>query len=230
MARYSAERLSAAVLLTGSAMLIPVSLPQLADQDWGAPNAQRLARARLQPRVLAARHERALVRRHPSRGRGARDGLPLPRAVLRRPDRDGGARRARLAGRVGRRRRHPGGVLVARRGDTRADAARGAARGGASRRRRDPRRRRRGRRRPAPARRRPGAPARRSTSPPRRPSARGSGRRAGRRAARACRRGRARPVRAAPARGGAGWGRLAHRLAHATGVQSSIRTPLGSRT
>ena len=31
MARYSAERLSAAVLLTGSAMLIPVSLPQLAD-------------------------------------------------------------------------------------------------------------------------------------------------------------------------------------------------------
>jgi drug/metabolite transporter (DMT)-like permease len=37
MARYSAERLSAAVLLTGSAMLIPVSLPQLADQDWGAP-------------------------------------------------------------------------------------------------------------------------------------------------------------------------------------------------
>jgi drug/metabolite transporter (DMT)-like permease len=39
MARYSAERLSAAVLLTGSAMIIPVSLPQLADQDWGAPNA-----------------------------------------------------------------------------------------------------------------------------------------------------------------------------------------------
>ncbi len=38
MARYSAERLSAAVLLTGSAMIIPVSLPQLADQDWGAPN------------------------------------------------------------------------------------------------------------------------------------------------------------------------------------------------
>ena len=38
MARYSAERLSAAVLLTGSAMLIPVSLPQLAEQDWGAPN------------------------------------------------------------------------------------------------------------------------------------------------------------------------------------------------
>ena len=38
MARYSAERLSAAVLLTGSAMLIPVSLPQLADQDWGAPS------------------------------------------------------------------------------------------------------------------------------------------------------------------------------------------------
>jgi drug/metabolite transporter (DMT)-like permease len=37
MARYSAERLSAAVLLTGSAMLIPVSLPQLAEQDWGAP-------------------------------------------------------------------------------------------------------------------------------------------------------------------------------------------------
>jgi drug/metabolite transporter (DMT)-like permease len=37
MARYSAERLSAAVLLMGSAMLIPVSLPQLADQDWSAP-------------------------------------------------------------------------------------------------------------------------------------------------------------------------------------------------
>ena len=37
MARYSAERLSAAVLLTGSAMLIPVSLPQLADQNWSAP-------------------------------------------------------------------------------------------------------------------------------------------------------------------------------------------------
>ena len=51
MARYSAERLSAAVLLTGSAMLIPVSLPQLADQDWGAPTRQCLARARLQPRA-----------------------------------------------------------------------------------------------------------------------------------------------------------------------------------
>jgi drug/metabolite transporter (DMT)-like permease len=38
MARYSAERLSAAVLLTGSAMLIPVSLPQLAEQDWGRPS------------------------------------------------------------------------------------------------------------------------------------------------------------------------------------------------
>jgi drug/metabolite transporter (DMT)-like permease len=37
MARYSAERLSAAVLLMGSAMLIPVSLPQLAEQDWGEP-------------------------------------------------------------------------------------------------------------------------------------------------------------------------------------------------
>jgi drug/metabolite transporter (DMT)-like permease len=37
MARYSAERLSAAVLLMGSAMLIPVSLPQLATQDWSAP-------------------------------------------------------------------------------------------------------------------------------------------------------------------------------------------------
>ena len=37
MARYSAERLSAAVLLMGSAMLIPVSLPQLAAQDWSAP-------------------------------------------------------------------------------------------------------------------------------------------------------------------------------------------------
>jgi len=37
MARYSAERLSAAVLLTGSAMLIPVSLPQLAEQDWSRP-------------------------------------------------------------------------------------------------------------------------------------------------------------------------------------------------
>ena len=35
MARYSAERLSAAVLLTGSAMLIPVSLPQLADTGLG---------------------------------------------------------------------------------------------------------------------------------------------------------------------------------------------------
>ena len=35
MARYSAERLSAAVLLTGSAMLIPVSLPQLADAGLG---------------------------------------------------------------------------------------------------------------------------------------------------------------------------------------------------
>jgi drug/metabolite transporter (DMT)-like permease len=38
MARYSAERLSAAVLLTGSAMLIPVSLPQIAEQDWSAPS------------------------------------------------------------------------------------------------------------------------------------------------------------------------------------------------
>ena len=37
LARYSAERLSAAVLLIGSAMLIPVSLPQLATQDWSAP-------------------------------------------------------------------------------------------------------------------------------------------------------------------------------------------------
>jgi drug/metabolite transporter (DMT)-like permease len=37
MASYSAERLSAAVLLMGSAMLIPVSLPQLASQDWSAP-------------------------------------------------------------------------------------------------------------------------------------------------------------------------------------------------
>jgi drug/metabolite transporter (DMT)-like permease len=37
MARYSAERLSAVVLLVGSAMLIPVSLPQIATQDWGAP-------------------------------------------------------------------------------------------------------------------------------------------------------------------------------------------------
>ena len=37
MARYSTERLSAAVLLMGSAMLIPVSLPQLAAQDWSAP-------------------------------------------------------------------------------------------------------------------------------------------------------------------------------------------------
>jgi drug/metabolite transporter (DMT)-like permease len=37
MARYSAERLSAAVLLVGSAMLIPVSLPQVATQDWSAP-------------------------------------------------------------------------------------------------------------------------------------------------------------------------------------------------
>ena len=96
MARYSAERLSAAVLLTGSAMLIPVSLPQLAEQDWGAPDRQRLARARLQPRVLAAGHERALVRRDPPRRRRARDALPLPRAVLRRADRDGGAGRARL--------------------------------------------------------------------------------------------------------------------------------------
>jgi drug/metabolite transporter (DMT)-like permease len=40
MARYSAERLSAAVLLTGSAMLIPVSLPQVAEQDWGAPSGR----------------------------------------------------------------------------------------------------------------------------------------------------------------------------------------------
>ncbi len=38
MGRYSAERLSAAVLLMGSAMLIPVSLPQIADQDWSAPS------------------------------------------------------------------------------------------------------------------------------------------------------------------------------------------------
>jgi drug/metabolite transporter (DMT)-like permease len=37
LARYSAERLSAAVLLIGSAMLIPVSLPQLVTQDWSAP-------------------------------------------------------------------------------------------------------------------------------------------------------------------------------------------------
>lgn len=37
LARYSAERLSAAVLLIGSAMLIPVSLPQLTAQDWSAP-------------------------------------------------------------------------------------------------------------------------------------------------------------------------------------------------
>jgi drug/metabolite transporter (DMT)-like permease len=37
MARYSAERLSAAVLLVGSAMIVPVSLPQIASQDWGAP-------------------------------------------------------------------------------------------------------------------------------------------------------------------------------------------------
>ena len=39
MARYSAERLSAAVLLMGSAMLVPVSLPQLSAQDWSAPRA-----------------------------------------------------------------------------------------------------------------------------------------------------------------------------------------------
>jgi drug/metabolite transporter (DMT)-like permease len=39
MARYSAERLSAAVLLIGSAMIIPVSLPQLAEQHWSAPPA-----------------------------------------------------------------------------------------------------------------------------------------------------------------------------------------------
>lgn len=38
MARYSAERLSAAVLLAGSAMIVPVSLPQLAGQDWGTPD------------------------------------------------------------------------------------------------------------------------------------------------------------------------------------------------
>ena len=38
MERYSAERLSAAVLLAGSAMIVPVSLPQLASQDWGAPD------------------------------------------------------------------------------------------------------------------------------------------------------------------------------------------------
>ena len=37
MARYSAERLSAAVLLVGSLMIIPVSVPQLVSQDWTAP-------------------------------------------------------------------------------------------------------------------------------------------------------------------------------------------------
>ena len=84
MARYSAERLSAAVLLVGSAMLIPVSLPQLATQDWGAPNANAwlalgysLVFSLLVTNVLwfdgihrvgAARATR----------------VPLPRAVLRR--------------------------------------------------------------------------------------------------------------------------------------------------
>ena len=107
MARYSAERLSAAVLLTGSAMLIPVSLPQLATQDWGAPSGNAwlalgysLVFSLLVTNVL-------WFDAHPPRRRVARDGVPLPRAVLRRADRDGGARRARLGGRVGRRRRHP---------------------------------------------------------------------------------------------------------------------------
>jgi drug/metabolite transporter (DMT)-like permease len=41
MERYSASRLSAAVLLLGAAMLLPVGIPQLARQDLGAVGAGR---------------------------------------------------------------------------------------------------------------------------------------------------------------------------------------------
>jgi drug/metabolite transporter (DMT)-like permease len=58
LARYSAERLSAAVLLIGSAMLIPVSLPQLVTQDWSAPPRNAWL-ALATACALAARHERA---------------------------------------------------------------------------------------------------------------------------------------------------------------------------